>query len=329
MRMRRHAACGGEKRYSAVPQNAPQIASQTGLATATDHDGDWEAPTVPKPSHFNQPSLIVHGGPQDGATIHISKPAITMGCLTDNDVVVDGPLVARRHAEIVRMDAGFHIWDLGISNGTFVNQRHIGEMTYSLQHGDQIRLANSNIYHVFSYVEAVSHSLALPRSIEETLSLISRMPELQEPLGILETTPDGGQSSDEWMGVPEDLATASKELAPPSATGVYEGNVKLKVEWDGGIQLLISFVTILRATPQVRVVRFSGNSPTDVEIWLALREPLRLERMLAQMEVVSQLTELSQAEAGPGKPERVLVVRLGREASQGLPPFLDGPGIGF
>ena len=323
MRMRRRGARGSEMRYGTVLQIEPRFATHAALATATYHDGDRSVSTLPKPSQFNQPSLIVHGGPQDGATIPIWKSAITMGCLPDNDIVIDGPRVSRRHAEIVRTEAGFHIWGLGISNGTFVNQRHIGEMTYPLQHGDQIRLAHSNIYHVFSYIEAFSHSVALPRSVEETRGLISRMPKLPEPLGILESTLGGRQQLDEWADVSEALATPPEELVSPSDNLIYEGNVKLRVVWDGGIQLLISFVSILRMTPQVRVVRIGGNSPTDVEIWLALREPLRLEQVLAQMEVVSYLTELSEDKAGLGGPGRVLEVRLCRDVSLELPPFLD------
>ena len=321
MRMRRQALCGGDKRYRAVPQTAPQIAPQAGLATDLYQDGDRDTPTVPKTSQFHQPSLIVHGGPQDGATIPIWKSAIIMGSLPDNDIVVVGPLVSRRHAEIVRMDAGFYIWDLGISNGTFVNQQHIGEMTYLLKHGDQIRLANSNISHIFSYVEAFSSTVALPPSVEETLSLIPQMPEPQEPPEILETTPDCGQSPDGWNGVPE-------QLESPSENEIYEGNVKLRVEWDGRIQLLIDFVTKLRTWPLIRVVRLVGNSTTDVEICLALREPLSLKQMLAKMEGVSQLTELSQEEAGPGGPERVLDVRLSKEFSQDLPPLMNRLGTG-
>lgn len=242
-------------------------------------------------------------GDSDLAKVVSLLHAIRGHCLPDNDIVVDGPRVSKRHAEIVRTDAGFHIWDLGISNGTFVNQQHIGEMTYPLQNGDQIRLANSNIYHVFSYVEAFSNSVALPHSVEEPLGLISQNTELQEPPGILETNPDSGQLAETCNGIPE-------KLASPCENGIYEGNVKLRVEWDGGIQLLISFVTMLRMSPQVRVVRIGGNSTTDVDICLALREPLRLEQMLAQMDGVSHLTEVFQEEAGTGGPDRVLDVRL-------------------
>ena len=325
MKMRRHAVCAGEQRHRSVPQTVPQLAPQVGLATGTYQDGDRDPPAVPIPSQFYQPSLIVHGGPDDGSTILISKSAITMGRLPDNDIVIYEPRVSRRHAEIVRLDTGFHIWDLGISNGTFVNQQHIGETSFPLQHGDQIRLANSNIYHIFSYIEALSYSVPLPRSIEESLDLISSMPELQDQPVILETGPDPGLLPDGQTGVPEDQVS-------PCKNEVYEGNVKLRVEWDGGIQLLIGFVTLLRTSPQVRVVRLEGNSPTDVVIWLALREPFPLEQMLAQMEGVSQLNELTQGEAGPGGPERILEVRLSREfihdLPTDLPTLIDQPGTG-
>ena len=275
------------------------------------------APLAQHPNALDKrPSLIVQGGPQDGANIPIRKPAITMGCLPDSDIVIDGPRVSRRHAEIVRLDAGFHIWDLGITNGTFVNHNHIGETTYSLQHGDQIRLADSNIFHIFSNAEAFFSSVALPRSIEETLNGISG---IQKPPGIIGIDANYGQTLDGWNGVQE-------KLAPPCDDAVYEGNVKLRVAWDGGVRLLIGFVTILRTTPQVRVVRLVGNSRTDVEIWLALREPLRLEQMLAEIEGVSQFTELSQEGDGPDAPKRVLDVKLSRECSQVIPPSTERPG---
>jgi hypothetical protein len=240
-----------------------------------------------------------------------------MGYLPDNDIVVVGPRVSRRHAEIVRMDAGFHIWDLGISNGTFVNQQHIGEMTYPLRHGDQIRLANSSIYHVFSYVEALSPTVELPYPVEETLNVISRIPEFVEQPEISESISGDGQSHDGRHSTPE-------ELSPRFGNEVYEGNVKLQVEWDGQIQVMIEFVSMLRGNKQVRVVRLVGNSPTEVEISLALREPLLLKQVLTQMEEVARLTELPQEANGPCGSERVLEVRLIREFSQGLPQFVDG-----
>ena len=323
MRMRRQAACGGERRHSAVPRAKPLIAEQVGLVTATDHGGDRASPTVPKPAQVYQPSLIVRGGPQDGITIRISKSPLTMGYLLDNDIVVIGPMVSRRHAEIVKIDGGFHIWDLGMSNGTFVNQQHIGEMTYPLKHGDHIRLANCNIYHVFSCVEVSSPAVALPSSIEatleESLGLIAQMPELLEPPEALETTPDGEQSPDGWNSV-------SEEPASPHEGAIYEGNVRLKVGWDGGIQLLIGFATMLRTCQQIRVVRLVANSPTDVEISLSMREPIPLEQILAEMAGVSQVTQLPQVEAGPGGPERVLQVRLGDELTQDLTRIMDGLG---
>ena len=48
----------------------------------------------------NQALLVVDGGPNDGRTIIIAKPTITMGRLADNDLVVNEPAVSRKHAEI-------------------------------------------------------------------------------------------------------------------------------------------------------------------------------------------------------------------------------------
>jgi putative peptide zinc metalloprotease protein len=52
--------------------------------------------------------------------VALTAPTTTVGREPDNDVVVDDPSVSRHHARITRTAGGFHIEDLGSSNGTAV-----------------------------------------------------------------------------------------------------------------------------------------------------------------------------------------------------------------
>ena len=106
--------------------------------------------------------LVVDGGPNDGRTIILAKPIITMGRLADNDLVVNEPAVSRRHAEIIYSQAGYVLRDLGTTNGTFVNQRDIGKKEYRLGEGDRVCLARTSTSFVFT-VDS-SKTIQIPKS---------------------------------------------------------------------------------------------------------------------------------------------------------------------
>ena len=96
-----------------------------------------------------QASLLVRGGVNSGMIVSLSKRPITLGRRSDNDVVVDESTVSRRHALIMETPSGYAVRDLNTINGTFVNQRDIGQEECILKHGDTIRLAASEISYVF------------------------------------------------------------------------------------------------------------------------------------------------------------------------------------
>lgn len=68
---------------------------------------------------------------------------LTIGKLSDNDIVIDNAMVSRHHAKIV-MDKSGHceIVDLNSKNGTYVNGRKV-RGSHSVEPGDRIMVANA------------------------------------------------------------------------------------------------------------------------------------------------------------------------------------------
>lgn len=94
-------------------------------------------------------SLTVYRGPTDGMTILLAGRPIRLGRRLDNDVVIRGPTVSRRHALIVETSYGFVLCDLSSANGTYLNGTRIGEEPHLLRSGAQIRLGGSPVTLVF------------------------------------------------------------------------------------------------------------------------------------------------------------------------------------
>ena len=88
---------------------------------------------------------------------------------------------------------------------------------------------------------------------------------------------------------------------------IFEGTVRLNIEANDCIRQIVSFVRELRQKPQFRLLRLVGNNREGVDIWISLREPLHLKKMLPQIEGVSLVT--AQKAASPEN-ERLLMVRL-------------------
>ena len=81
---------------------------------------------------------------QDG--IYPLKVGInTIGRLPDNDVVIQGPYVSRRHCAIlVHAAEGCELHDVASKNGTFLNGRKLAGPT-PLAAGDEIRMCDRNL----------------------------------------------------------------------------------------------------------------------------------------------------------------------------------------
>lgn len=107
------------------------MADNTQYSHATDAD---DADDTEK-----RPCLIMIKGDFIGEVYELDKDVTMIGRSDDIDLVVSDTSMSRRHAMIVNRHDGFHISDLGSTNGTFVNKRPV-EGAVSLKEGDKVTL---------------------------------------------------------------------------------------------------------------------------------------------------------------------------------------------
>jgi pSer/pThr/pTyr-binding forkhead associated (FHA) protein len=69
---------------------------------------------------------------------------VTVGRSSSNDIVVDDPLVSRKHAVFERLAAGWSIHDLRSTNGTYVNGEPL-DGSRPLYNDDQVHIGETRI----------------------------------------------------------------------------------------------------------------------------------------------------------------------------------------
>jgi hypothetical protein len=129
-------------------------------ANVIDDEGERLKPDEPLPSStdtmiFNRPPE--HAAPEsatrayllvqtDGARpvqFDLGAPLISVGRASDNDVIVDDPLVSRHHCQLKLQHGAYGFADLGSRNGSFVNGQPVNEI--ALGPGDRIRIGATSI----------------------------------------------------------------------------------------------------------------------------------------------------------------------------------------
>ena len=295
MKMRKRTLCVDQSHGIRLPE--VDIANLVESALAR---GGGQGNGKRGPSARDSTGLMVHGGPDDGAAVPILRPTVTMGCLPDNDIVIEGTGVSGRHAEILGTNHGHFLRRLHTSNATFVNRRAIGNMKYLLRHGDRIQLAYSTVNHVFAAGNSGLVEASPGFSYEK---ILDKSDELPDPSRIHDL-----ESADGYRD--NGLDRNAESVEPQPNPEVYEGTVRLNVELEGQVRLVVSFVTELRFNSHLRMLRLVANPPESVDIWLALREPLKLKQILAQMEEVAEVRGSPQSAATQLDQENALDVRL-------------------
>ncbi len=91
------------------------------------------------------PKLIVKQG-GTSREVPLTKDSLCIGRTPENDIELKDSLISRRHTSIVKKADKFVVYDLGSSNGTFVNRERV-EMK-ALQNGDVIRIGDTEIHYL-------------------------------------------------------------------------------------------------------------------------------------------------------------------------------------
>lgn len=104
----------------------------------------------------------------------------TVGRLADNSLQIDDASVSSRHAEITPENGGYHLRDLGSTNGTFVNGGQVNDAV--LRHGDEIR---------FGVVETVFHAEEAPdQPLPESTTVVAEAAKVSaRPEGFVSSSP--------------------------------------------------------------------------------------------------------------------------------------------
>ncbi len=85
-------------------------------------------------------------GPLMGRRLALEKELYAIGRSADTDVQIERDSVSRRHAQIIRVQRGWRIEDLGSTNGVYVNDQRLDERTgraHTLRDGDIVKIGDA------------------------------------------------------------------------------------------------------------------------------------------------------------------------------------------
>lgn len=88
-----------------------------------------------------RPYLLVLKGTLKGREFTIVKEPFIIGRDTTCDVVIEDPLISRRHASIYFSDGAYRLKDFDSTNGTFLNGKKVSNA--KLTDKDKIQVANT------------------------------------------------------------------------------------------------------------------------------------------------------------------------------------------
>ena len=136
-----------EEDYAPVaPAPAPVSPAPAAVAPQTVRFDELNAPeAIPQRAANQQPRLI---DLTTNRSFPITKAQIVMGRALSSDIAIEDLNVSRTHAEIRRENANaWSVADLGSTNGTLVNGRHIASTM--LQEGDRITVGTTTFLFTF------------------------------------------------------------------------------------------------------------------------------------------------------------------------------------
>ena len=199
-----------------------------------------------------------------------SKPAITIGRRSDNDICIADPLVSRNHAQLFRMGENYYLQDVGSRNGTVLNGVPISR-PMELVPGDIIMAGGARVV----YEPVSMRPLSDDRELDDPGLLVSTV-----------TQSDGGekaQAADFLAAVAEVAGSVTRN---GELDGLLDSILKLCVERAGaeraGVMLLNGAGEL---TPRAYYSLAMQNKPFAISTTIA-RKALRENRGLLISDVV-------------------------------------------
>jgi hypothetical protein len=98
---------------------------------------------APSPASNLRAYLLVSTAGQPAVQFDLSGPVISIGRASDNDIVLDDPLVSRHHCQLKVQHGAYGFADLGSRNGSAVNGQPVSEI--ALGPGDVIQVGQTAI----------------------------------------------------------------------------------------------------------------------------------------------------------------------------------------
>jgi hypothetical protein len=103
----------------------------------------FDRPTADAPDSARRAYLLVSTRGSRPVQFDLGGPLIGIGRASDNDVIVDDPMVSRHHCQLKLEHGAYSFTDLGSRNGSTVNGQPVS--TVALGPGDVIRVGDTEI----------------------------------------------------------------------------------------------------------------------------------------------------------------------------------------
>ena len=98
---------------------------------------------VGSPESARRAYLLVSTRGSRAVQFDLGGPLIGLGRASDNDVIVDDPMVSRHHCQLKLQRGAYSFADLGSRNGSMVNGQPVSQV--ALGPGDLIRIGDTEI----------------------------------------------------------------------------------------------------------------------------------------------------------------------------------------
>ncbi|MBS1787251.1 MAG: MFS transporter [Acidobacteria bacterium] len=158
-------------------------------------------------SNESQAQLIVRQSDGRTQTLNVSAKSVVIGKAPECDLTIQDGAISRRHAQIETRDGKVFVKDLNSLNGTFVNDRKIGDQDQKLNDGDKIGLGRTKIEFHLLPLSGIEFQTAAQEEAPPRVTTII------DPSPILATTPPALPS----VEVPQANSTSPKSEARVTA----------------------------------------------------------------------------------------------------------------